>query len=87
MERARNFGLGTVGYATEIQGYAMFLAGFRNAYNLQTPRTCDIFDGFSSEQQLAWVENFCRQQPLEKFHSAVVALAQEVHPRRLQSCK
>ena len=31
MERARRFGLGTVGYVTEIHGYAMFLAGFQTA--------------------------------------------------------
>ena len=87
MERAKAAGLGSLGYANEIYGYGMYLAGFQTAYNMQTPQTCDVFGEFTSDQRLAWLENFCRGQPLEKFGSAVVALSKEVHPRRVQSCK
>lgn len=87
MEHARKQGTGTIGYVTETQGYVMFIAGFQTAYNMQTQDTCDIFSGFSSTQLLTWAENYCRQQPLGKFSAAIVAMAQEVHPRRLQSCR
>jgi hypothetical protein len=87
MDRAKKFGAGSVGYVNETQGFLMYVLGFQTAYNLQTPQTCDIFDTFTSDQLLAWLENYCRAQPLERFSSAVVALAKEVHPRRSQSCK
>lgn len=87
MARAKKHGLGTAGYATETQGYVMFISGFQSAYNLQTPNTCDVFNGFSNDQLLSWAENYCRAQPLEKFSNSVVAMAQELHARRLQSCR
>jgi hypothetical protein len=87
MERARKHGIGTAGYVNETQGAAMFLAGFQIAYNKQTPATCDIFNGLSYDQLLAWTENFCRQNPLEKYSSAVTALAAEVAPKRLKTCQ
>ena len=70
-----------------IQGFINFVFGFRTAYNIQTPQTCDIFGQFNDEQLLAWLENYCRTQPLERFGTALIALAKEAHPRRLQSCK
>jgi hypothetical protein len=87
MERAKKHGLGSIGYVNETQGYIMFISGFQTAYNLQTPNTCDIFSSLSTDQLLAWSENYCRSKPLEKFGLAVVALAKEVHPKRAQSCK
>ena len=87
MDRAKKFGAGSVGYVNETQGFLMYVLGFQTAYNLQTPQTCDIFDTFTSDQLLAWLENYCRAQPLERFGAAVVALAKELHPRRSQSCK
>ena len=87
MERAKKHGLGTVEYANETQGYVMFISGFQTAYNLQTPNTCDIFGSLTTDQLLAWAENYCRSKPLEKFGSAIVALATEVHPKRTLLCK
>ena len=87
MERARKYGIGSAGYINETQGPAMFLAGFQTAYNMQTPATCNIFNGLSYDQLLAWTENYCRQNPLEKYSSAVAALAAEVAPKRLKTCQ
>ena len=87
MDRAKALGLGSVGYTNETQGFLMYVIGFQTAYNVQTPRTCDIFANFTSEQLLGWLENYCRAQPLERFGTAVIALAKEAHPRRSQSCK
>jgi hypothetical protein len=86
MERAKKAGIGTFDYVNEIQGYSMYVAGFQTAYNLQTPNTCDIFASYNDEQLLTWLENYCREKPLEKFGAGVVALAKEVYPKRLQTC-
>jgi hypothetical protein len=87
MDRAKKFGTGTAGYVDETYGFAMYVVGFQTGYNLQTPQTCDIFAGLSSDQLLSWLENYCRAYPLERFSGAVVALAKEVHPRRARQCK
>lgn len=87
MERARAAGLGTLTYVTETAGFQMYVAGFQTAYNRQTPKTCDVFGGFTSDQLLAWLDNYCKAHPLDRFGSAVIALAKEAHPRRLQTCK
>lgn len=86
MERARTHGIGSAGYINEMQGPMMFLAGFQTAYNMQTPATCNIFNGLSYDQLLAWTENYCRQNPFDKYSSAVVALAAEIAPKRLKTC-
>lgn len=87
METAKIDKEGSVEYAIKTQGYVMYLSGFQTAYNIQTPNTCDIFDGLSGNQLLAWTENYCQANPLKKFSSSVVALAQEVYPNRSQKCK
>lgn len=87
MQTAKTHKLDSLGYVYETQGFLMYIAGFQTAYNLQTPNTCDIFDGLSDNQLLAWAETYCQTHPLKKFNSAVVALAQEVYPNRSQKCK
>lgn len=87
MDLAKASGIGTLGYVKEINGYLMFILGFQTAYNLQTPDTCNIFDSVSGDQMLAWAENYCRANPLERFGDAVIKLAKEVHPRRKKSCR
>jgi hypothetical protein len=87
LERAKRAGLGSIEYVSQTQGYVMFLSGSQTAYNLRTAETCNIFSGVSTDQKLFWIENYCRRNPLEKFSGAVVALAEEVHPRRQRSCK
>lgn len=87
MDIAKKSGIGTLDYVKEIHGYVMFITGFQTAYNLQTPDTCNIFDSISDHQMLAWTENYCRANPLEKFGDAVIKLAKEAYPRRKKSCR
>ena len=87
MERAKRSGLGSVEYVSQTQSFVMFLSGFQTAYNLKTPDTCNVFADVSVNQQLFWIENYCRRNSVEVFSATVVALAEEVHPRRLLSCK
>lgn len=86
MDRGKAAGLNTRGYFAEIGEFAMFTAGFQTAYNMQTPNTCDIFSGISLNQALAWSENWCRSNPLEKFGSSLPLLAKTVFQKRLTTC-
>ena len=87
MSRAKTQGIGSVGYANETYGFTMYVLGFQTAYNLQTKDTCDIFGNFSTDQLLAWLDNYCQANPLQKFGSAVIALAQEIYGNRVRSCQ
>lgn len=80
-------GASNLEYVKNTQGFTMFLSGFQTAYNSQTAVTCDIFHRVNFDQALAWVDNFCRQNPLSNFGSAVVALGDELHPRRSMVCE
>lgn len=84
---AKASGYGSLTYANEMMGYASFISGYQTAFNNQTPNTCDIFSGVSLNQMLVWVENYCKQNPLEKFGTGVGELAASVYKKRLQTCK
>jgi hypothetical protein len=71
----------------EAQGFALYVAGFQTAYNLQTPETCDIFAGMNADQVLARVEDFCKANPQARFGAGVIALAKERYPLRSKTCK
>ncbi len=87
MEQAKATGIGSLNYARTMHGYTMFVAGFQSAYNMQTPATCDIFPKISINQALAWVDNYCRKEPLKTFASGVAELAYSQHSARKQSCR
>jgi hypothetical protein len=87
MEKGRSLGIGSIGYVTEIQGFTMYLQGFRTGYNMSTQDTCDIFpDGEKDYSLLSWIENFCRANPSSRFSDAVVALAIDRHSSRQTVC-
>ena len=86
MEQAKANGVGSQHYVRTLNGYIMFVAGFQSAYNMQTPSTCDIFPKISMNQALAWVENYCKREPLRTFASGVAELAVSQHSARKQSC-
>lgn len=87
MERARAAGLGTVEYVSQTQGFMNYVVGFQTGYNMQTPNTCDIFAHVSSDQVLAWAENWCRANPLLKFGGGMIALAKERYKYRSVVCR
>ncbi len=86
MGKAKDQKPGVTGYPGELQGFAMFVSGFQTAYNLQTPRTCDIFAGWNNNQVLEWLEKYCRANPQERFGVGVIALARERYPKRSRKC-
>ena len=88
MERARLLGIGTPAYVHEIQGFEMYILGFRTGYNMASAATCDIFDGEDGDLYplLARTEQWCRDNPKSRFSEAVVALAVERHAERMKEC-
>lgn len=83
MEKGRLFGIGTLGYATETQGYVMYLLGFQTGYNMSTSDTYDIFARSRIDYELLyWIENYCRKNPSDRYGDAVVALARALYPKR-----
>ena len=80
-------GVGSVGYWRETSAFTHYISGFQTAYNLQTNDTCDIFGNFTNEQLLAWLDNYCQANPLEKFGAAVISLSREVHSKRVRVCR
>jgi hypothetical protein len=88
MERARSLGIGSLAYTREIQGFMMYVLGFRTGYNMAADATCDIFNGEAGDlyELLAWPEQWCRDNPTSRFSEAVVALAAESHGKRMKEC-
>lgn len=86
LDQAEPYGLGSQEYNAATYAFSMYLSGFRTAYNLQTPDTCDVFGRFSSDQLLGWLKYYCRSYPAKRFGSAVVTLAQGLHSGRITTC-
>ena len=87
MEKGRRHKIGSANYINATYGYRTYLLGFQAAYNYVAPTTCDLFGAYTEEQQLAWLENYCRTNPAETFGAATIALAKVAHGNRVQVCK
>jgi len=87
MEKARSFGIGSVGYVSETQGFTMYLLGFQTGYNMSTKDTCDIFPVEEEVYSLlSWLENYCRANASSPFVVAVAALSNDRYPKRQRVC-
>ena len=62
--------------------YATWAAGYVTAINHASPATYDILGKSDSHGAVVWLENYCHQNPLKKFASAVETLVDELYPRR-----
>jgi hypothetical protein len=83
MEKGRSFGVGSIGFVKETQGYTMYLLGFQTGYNSAANNTYDIFPDVKSEYNLlSWLENYCRDNPSDRFGDAVVSLSREQYSTR-----
>jgi len=87
IEQARYRWIATMGYVNDANAFAMYLAGFQTAYNHAAPDTCDIFNGVDYDRLLTWIEVYCRTNPSDRFGTATIALANELHPNRLRNCR
>jgi hypothetical protein len=83
MEKGRALGIGSVGHANEIQGFAMYVLGFQTGYNMGTPDTYNIFDSIKDTSELlARIENECHKEASLQFGEAVIAFVQQQHAKR-----
>lgn len=97
-ERYTNYGSGTQPCETYVTArddsrngevrielvFLTWLNGFLSAHNYYVTNTYDIKGTADNEALLVWLENYCKQNPLKSFSSAVAALTDELHPKRIQ---
>ena len=87
MERSRSFGIDSIAYANEMQGYVMYVLGFQTGYNVSAQDTCDIFPSEENTYALlSWAESYCRASPSRLFANAVVALSIDRQSKRRRVC-
>jgi hypothetical protein len=55
--------------------------GFVSGSNWSQPLGKDHLEGVNADAIEAWLDNYCRQNPFEKFPTAVTRLAQELSDR------
>ncbi len=85
IERVHSYGINTVRYVNDMQGFTMYLLGFQTGYNMSTPDTHDIFPEAEHGDDyalLAWIENYCRGGSGSRFADGVMALARDRYPKR-----
>ena len=87
MVKANKYNIPSPEYAFQTSSHTNYISGFQTGYNLQTKDTCNIFNNYDEYQLLNWLHNYCRENPLEKFSGAVVALSLTLHSKRLRSCR
>jgi len=63
--------------------YEQFWLGYATAYNESAPKTYDILGGVDPDGSFLWLENYCREKPLELFFDAIQALLPVLQPNRL----
>jgi len=61
-----------------------WMSGYVTAYNRWTPDTYDIMSNRGLDSLRGWLDNYCKENPLESFEDAVGALISELHPKRLK---
>ena len=64
--------------------YFVWLQGYVSHYNKVTAETVDIWQDMDFNGAILWIENFCRNHPLEDVHAAAIALIDELYPKRIQ---
>jgi hypothetical protein len=63
-------------------GYSSWVLGYLSAYNSYALKhSSDITQGTDNSGVLAWIDNYCRDNPLENIRSATDALIIELQKR------
>jgi hypothetical protein len=61
--------------------YAQWLAGFVSGVNWAITDPPDILTGMDFEALAAWVDNYCKANPIERVSTAAIMLVQELQAR------
>jgi hypothetical protein len=62
------------------------IVGYTDAYNTWVNDTCDILGDTDLDSVLLWLENFCRERPLNNVATGLHQLMLELHETRRISC-
>jgi hypothetical protein len=65
--------------------YAYWLTGFLTGVNLGMPDTFDIAGGTDLPSLLQWLENRCKQEPLESFADTASVMVFAIRDKRTRS--
>jgi len=82
-------GNGTVscgGFIQRRDEYAFFttwVEGYLTAVNMRTSDTINILRNTDIHGAMLWLENYCKNNPLENFNKAVYYLVEELYQYRL----
>jgi hypothetical protein len=71
---------GFEGQVTDLTQTA-WLAGYLTAYNLWVPGKADIAEGTDIAGLMAWIDNYCAQNPLNNIANAANALIYHLRSR------
>ncbi len=63
-----------VGQENVAKNYQVWLNGFVSAYNTLMSTTGNVAKGKKSEELMAWMQNYCRQNPNAIFQRATIEL-------------
>ncbi|MDH4554791.1 hypothetical protein E8F11_06305 [Pseudomonas sp. BN417] len=64
--------------------YASYTAGYITGLNEYLNSTHDLMRSTDMDGVMAYIEKFCRENPLEDFHDGLQALTTELYPKRKQ---
>lgn len=64
--------------------YRYWLAGYVTAFNKTKPDTWSIIGTTDLDSAMLWLENYCKQYPLEDFSDATNSLVYELYPKRVK---
>jgi hypothetical protein len=62
--------------------YKSWLMGFITGYDFGAPDTYDIAPSMDLDTMMAWVENYCRRNPMATFGEGAGALVTQLTPDR-----
>lgn len=64
--------------------YGSWVSGYITAYNNSTQDTYNIMGNSDMDSLMSWLENYCKQNPLDSFAEATMRLMAELHPKRIR---
>ena len=69
----------------KVNDHSAWLMGYLTGYNARTSDTYDIMGNKDLQSLLLWLENYCKQHPLDSFAVAVNFLIIELYPTRART--
>ena len=64
--------------------YSIWLEGYMSAFNALSENTFSLDTKADDTDRMAFIEKYCREKPLDGYFKAVLALMDELYPRRIE---